>query len=70
MVYDALVALLSFVTGLHSYRPRGSCNIFDVTSNDHEEFQPFLGKKRKNLGTRSGQTNFDPVKGFQVWQLG
>ena len=32
-----------------------------------EEFQPFLGKKRRNRGQRSGQTNFDPIKGFQVW---
>lgn len=32
-----------------------------------DEFQPTLGRKRKDRGTRSGQTNYDPVSGYQVW---
>lgn len=32
-----------------------------------DEFQPTLGRKRKDRGSRSGQTNYDPVSGYQVW---
>lgn len=46
--------------------PRTAVRTLEYVS-QADEFQPFLGKKRKNLGSRSGQTNFDPVKGFQVW---
>ncbi|CAJ1356194.1 unnamed protein product, partial [Effrenium voratum] len=46
--------------------PRDSLRTLEYLS-QAEEYQPFLGRKRKNRPAASGKTNFDPLTGYQVW---
>lgn len=46
--------------------PREAVRTIEYVS-QAEEYQPFLGSKRKILDVRGGKTNFDPIKGYQVW---
>lgn len=65
-VLEVYHEISAYTSGCIYWVPREAVRTIEYVS-QAEEYQPFLGSKRKILDVRGGKTNFDPIKGYQVW---